>query len=219
MINMQLIQDSLPLLLRGAVVSIQIALCAAIIGIILGTLLGLAQSSKNKILQWLVTIYVTVVRGTPMLIQITFAFYGLPQIGIHISPFWVAIWAIGLNSAAYMSQVIRSGIKAVHKGQIEAARVLGFSTTQITQYILLPQAFRIVLPSLGNEFITLIKDSSLASTIGVVELTKEGNFIRGRTFDAISVFVAVALMYLCITTLLSLLIRHVEQRMNRHVKH
>ena len=218
MIDYQLIKDSLPLLLRGALVTLEIAGLGALIGILFGTLLGLAQTGKSRILRWMVTLYVTLMRGTPMLIQITFAYYVLPQFGIQLPAFWVAVVAIGLNSAAYVSQIIKAGIRSIGRGQIEAGRVLGLSNMQITRYIVLPQAFRVVIPALGNEFITLVKDSSLASTIGVVELTKEGQFIRGRTFDALTVFAAVALIYLIITTSLSLLINWFEQRMNRHVK-
>lgn len=219
MIDFKLIVDSLPLLLQGAFVSIQIAAFGALIGIIFGTLLGLAQTSKSRIFRWISTLYVTIIRGIPMLIQILAAFYILPQLGVTLPAFWVAIIAIGLNSAAYVSQIIKTGIRSIGKGQIEAGRVLGLSNLQITRYIILPQAFRVVIPSLGNEFITLVKDSSLASVIGVVELTKEGNYIRAKTFDAISVFFAVACIYLIITTTLSLFINWLERRMNRHVRH
>lgn len=218
MIDFQLIQDSMPLLMRGALVTIEIAAFSTLIGILLGTILALLQTSRSAIARWFVNIYVTIIRGIPMLIQITFAYYVLPQFGIQFPAFWVAVVAIGLNSAAYVSQIIKTGIRSIGKGQLEAGRVLGLSTMDITRYIILPQAFRLVIPSLGNEFITLVKDSSLASVIGVVELTKEGNFIRGRTFDALTVFTAVAFIYLIITTSLSLLVNWFEQRINRHVK-
>ena len=218
MIDFKLIQDSWPLLARGANVTIQIAALGTLIGIVLGTILALMQTSKSALTRWPVNLYVTIIRGIPMLIQITFAFYVLPQFGIQLPAFWVAVVAIGLNSAAYVSQIIRTGIKSIGKGQVEAGRVLGLSNMDITRNIILPQAFRLVIPALGNEFITLVKDSSLASVIGVVELTKEGNFIRARTFDAFTVFAAVAFTYLIITTTLSLFINWLEQRMNRHVK-
>ena len=219
MIDFKLIKESLPLLLHGAVVSIQIAALGALIGIFFGTFLGLAQTSKSALLRWLSTIYVTIIRGIPMLIQILAAFYILPQLGIVLDAFWVAVVAIGLNSAAYVSQIIKAGIRSIGKGQIEAGRVLGLSNIQITRFIILPQAFRMVIPALGNEFITLVKDSALASTIGVVELTKEGIFIRGRTFDSITVFFAVACIYLIITTTLSVGINWLERRMNRHARY
>jgi polar amino acid transport system permease protein len=219
MIDFTLIKESLPLLLHGALVSIQIAALGALIGILFGTLLGLAQTSKSALLRWLSTIYVTIIRGIPMLIQILAAFYILPQLGIVLDAFWVAVVAIGFNSAAYVSQIIKAGIRSIGKGQIEAGRVLGLGNMQITRFIILPQAFRMVIPALGNEFITLVKDSALASTIGVVELTKEGIFIRGRTFDSITVFFAVACMYLIITTTLSVGINWLERRMNQHARY
>ena len=218
MIDITLLIQSLPQLARGALVSMQIAALSCTIGVTLGTLLGLIQSGKNRLLKALVMLYVTLFRGTPMLIQLTFAFFVLPQIGISIPAFWTAVIAIGLNSSAYVSQIILSGIKSVSKGQLEAAQTLGFSKLQTTRYILLPQAIRTVIPALGNEFITLIKDSSLASTITVVELTKEGMRIQSTTFDALTVYTGVALFYLVMTTTLSLIMAHIQKRMSKHVE-
>jgi len=218
MIDLQLLIKSLPQLAKGALVSIQIAFFSCSIGITLGTLLGLAQSSKNKLLRTFVGIYVTIFRGTPMLIQLTFAFFVLPELGIYIPAFWTAVLTIGLNSGAYVSQIIRSGIKSVSKGQLEAAQVIGFSKFQATQYVLLPQAIRTVVPALGNEFITLVKDSSLASVITVVELTKEGSRILSTTFDALTIYTGVALMYLLMTSALSLIMAKIEKRFSKHVK-
>ena len=218
MVDYQLFIQSFPQLCKGALVSIQIAACSCAIGITLGTLLGLIQTGKNKFLKVLVGIYVTLFRGTPMLIQLAFAFFVLPEIGITLPALWTAVIAIGLNSAAYVSQIIRSGIKAVSKGQLEAAQVLGFSKIQATRYILLPQAIRTVIPALGNEFITLIKDSSLASTITVVELTKVGQRIQSVTFDALTIYTGVALMYLLMTSTLSFVITKIEKRLSKHVE-
>ena len=212
MIDISLIIDSLPMLLAGLLVTLQIAGVGCGIGLSLGTLLALMQTSQLGLLRGIVATYVTIIRGTPMLIQILCAYYVLPQIGIQIPALWVAIIAIGLNSAAYISQIIRSGISSVSIGQIEAGKVLGLTTTQIARYIVLPQAFRIVLPALGNEFVTLIKDSSLASMIGVAELSRQGRLIISRTYDAISIFLAVAILYLIITTAISLIIAKLEQR-------
>lgn len=219
MINTELALASLPSLIRGAVVSLEIATLSCIIGLTLGTFIGLMQEYAHNIIRWIVNIYVTVIRGTPMLIQIFIAYYVLPQIGIFIPEFWAATLAIGLNSSAYISSIVRSGIASVGKGQIEAAQVLGFSTVQTIHLIILPQALRVVLPSLGNEFITLIKDSALASIIGVVELSKEGSIIRSRTYDSLTIFPIVALLYLIMTTTLSVGMHYLEQRMNKHVGH
>lgn len=219
MIDKELLILELPNLLRGALVSLEIAAFSCTIGLTVGTILGLLQEYAHPIIRCLVQIYVTIIRGTPMLIQIFIAYYVLPQIGIYIPDFWAATVAIGLNSSAYISSIIRSGIASVGKGQIEAAQVLGFSSAQTIQLIILPQALRVVLPALGNEFVTLIKDSALASIIGVVELSKAGSIIRSRTYDAVSTFFIVAVLYLIMTTLLSIGIYYLERRMSKHVNH
>lgn len=217
-IDFNLIAQYWPNFLRGAIVTLQIASLGCALGISLGSALGILQSYGNRFIRMLIALYVTLVRGTPMLIQIAFIVFVLPQIGIRIPEFWGATLAIGLNSSAYVSQIIRSGITSISKGQTEAARALGLTKLQTIRFIVFPQAIRTVIPALGNEFITLIKDSSLASTVGVMELSKEAWYIRSRTFDALTVYFAVAVVYLLITTVLSLLVAYAEQRMNRHVK-
>jgi len=212
MIDFNLIARFLPTLLYGAWVSIQIAALSTAIGITFGTLLGVLSCGPNKLLARLVLLYTTLVRGVPMLIQIMFVAYVLPEIGLKIPLFWGAVCAIGLNSSAYVCHIVRSGILSVDVGQIEAAQVLGLSRLQTTRYIVLPQAFRTILPALGNEFITLVKDSSLASTIGVVELTKSGSIVRSLTLDAVTVFSAVGLLYLAMTLTLSAVLNWFERR-------
>jgi arginine/lysine/histidine transport system permease protein len=211
-IDFQLIIQSLPRLLQGVIATLKIAGIGCFIGLILGTLLALMQTSHNKFLRIMVAFYVTIIRGTPMLIQILCAYYILPQCGIRLEALSVAIIAIGLNSAAYISQIIRSGITSIGIGQFEAAKVLGFSTIDTTRYIILPQALRTVLPALGNEFVTLVKDSTLASVIGVAELTKQGTSIISITYDAISIYFIVALLYLIITSTVSLIVAQLEKR-------
>ena len=218
MIDLTLIIESIPTLTHGLLVTLKIAGFGCGIGLLLGTLLALAQTSPLRVLRILVNIYVTIIRGTPMLIQILCAYYVLPQLGITIPELWSAILAIGLNSAAYISQIIRSGIAAVGIGQFEAAQALGFSKIDTIRYIVLPQAIRTVLPALGNEFITLIKDSALASVIGVAELTKEGRLIISKTHDAISIYFALAVFYLLITSTISLCVAHIEKRMSPHAQ-
>jgi His/Glu/Gln/Arg/opine family amino acid ABC transporter permease subunit len=218
MIDLNLIIEYLPVLLQGLIVTLEIAAIACCIGLVLGTILALMQTSHNAILRSIVAVYVVIIRGTPMLIQILCAYFLLPQIGIIIPAFWTAIIAIGLNSAAYISQVMRSGIASVGRGQIEAAKVLGFSTPDTIRYIILPQALRTTLPALGNEFVTLIKDSALASLIGVAELTKQANFVKSKTFDAITVYFAVAILYLILTSTVSFFVARLEKRMNIHAQ-
>lgn len=214
-----LIKEAVPYLLRGTIVTLQIAFFSSVLGFIGGTILGFMHRSSNRIVRALVTVYVTLFRGTPMLIQIPFLYYLLPAVGIELSLFTTAVVAIGLNSTAYISQIVRSGIASVSQGQREAAHVLGFTHWQTIRYIVFPQAIRTVIPALLNEFITLIKDSSLASTIGVVELFKEGTIIISRTYAVIPIYCAVAAIYLILTTLLSLLARALERRMNPHAHH
>ena len=218
MIDFELLKESIPYLLRGAIVTLQIASISCAIGLVLGILCGLGLTSKSRFVRFLIGVYTTLFRGTPMLIQIIFASLILPTLGIGISRFWGVIWAIGLNSSAYIAHIIKSGINSVSQGQRDAGKTLGLNNIQIIWYIVLPQAIRVVLPALGNEFITLVKDSSLASIVGIQELTKEGEIISSRTLDALTIYLGVAAIYLIITTVLSLLISFIEQRMNRHAQ-
>lgn len=211
MIDYTLICESIPALVRGAALSLQITLVALLIGLPLGTLLAFLEGSKSRFTRSLVTIYVTLFRGTPMLVQILFVYYVLPQFGIMIPPFWAASLALGLNSGAYVSQIMRSGIDAVSYGQVEAAMTLGFSRFATIRYIVFPQAVRIAWPSLGNEFVTLVKDSSLASIIGVMELSKEASIIRSRTYDAFSVLIAASILYLIMTGLISYCVKRSQK--------
>jgi His/Glu/Gln/Arg/opine family amino acid ABC transporter permease subunit len=213
MIDFTLIWNSLPALLRGASLSLQIAFIATVIGVVLGSVFGVAESSKSRIIRFVIGFYVTVFRGTPMLVQILFVYYVLPQFGVLIPSFWAASVAIGLNSAAYISQVVRSGIGAVPKAQIEASQSLGAPPLKTMWLVVLPQAFRVALPALGNELITLVKDSSLASVIGVMELSKEGSIIRSRTYDAFSILLAVSVIYLGLTAALSFFLKKYEKRL------
>jgi His/Glu/Gln/Arg/opine family amino acid ABC transporter permease subunit len=214
MINFDLIKESLPQLLHGALITLTIAFCSAILGFIGGTLLAICQTFKSRLLQIIIYIYIHVIRGTPMLIQIVFLYILLPHFGIYISKFSIAVLAIGINSAAYVSQIVRSGIKSVSYGQIEAAQTLGISNIDLMRFIVLPQALRVIIPALGNELITLVKDSSLASIIGVTELYMEGTIIKNKTYDALTVYTAVAICYLLITSVLSLIMYKIEKNLN-----
>ena len=217
-IDFNLIAESLPLLLQGLVVTLKIAGAGCLIGLVLGTMLALMQTSSHTLLRFIVSCYVIIIRGTPMLIQILCAFYVLPQLGLKLDTLTTAIIAIGLNSAAYISQIIKAGIASVATGQIEAAKTLGLSKKDIIRFIVLPQALRIALPALGNEFVTLVKDSALASVIGVAELSKQGRLVISKTYDAITVFFAIALLYLIITTTISLIVAYFEKRMSHNAQ-
>lgn len=217
MINFELLSTYSNEFIQGTIVTLQIAGMGCLLGITGGIILGLIQANVKGPLAWLVALYTTIIRGTPMLIQIMFIYFLLPEIGFQLSDIWSAIIAIGINSSAYVSQIIRSGINTVGVGQREAAYVLGLTHAQTIRFIILPQAIRAVLPALGNELITLVKDTSLASTIGVMELSKRAYFVQTRTFDVIGVYGIVAAIYLIITSILTLLVYYLEQRMNRNV--
>lgn len=219
MINTTLLQQSLPFLWHGSIVTIKIAYFSCILGVLFGTFLALCQTSRIFFLELPVNIYVTIIRGTPMIIQIFFMYNVLlPYIWPSVPPIYAAIVAIGLNSSAYVSQVIRAGIKSVSQGQIEAAQVLGLSQMQTIRYVILPQAIQVALPALGNELATLIKDSSLAAFIGVPELFKAGRDIISTTYDVATPYVAMALIYLLLTSIATLFVNFSERRMSCHVK-
>ncbi len=218
MINFSLILKYYPLLLAGVATSLQIAFVSCSIGAVIGTGLGITLAGKNKVAKFLAQAYVSVIRGTPMLIQIMGTYFVLRSAGIPIPTFWSAVISIGLNSAAYLSQTILSGINSVGKGQIEAAKTLGFSSIQTVRYIIFPQAFRSILPNLESEIVTLIKDSSLASIIGVCELTQQGQIIISQTYDTPSVYFAIGLIYLILTTTVTILMSLLNKKINYHVK-
>ncbi len=216
MIDFELLVEYSPLFVQGALMSLYIAFCSCVLGIMLGGVSGIILSGNSKILKSIVMIYVTIIRGTPMLIQVAAVYFILIYLGFPISALYSAILSIGLNSGAYMSKIVLAGIKSVGKGQAEAGKVLGLSGYQIMTLIILPQALRNMIPAFGNEFVTLVKDSSLASTIGVYELAKQGQVILANTYDAPTIYVMLALIYLCITSVISLLILYIEKKLNTH---
>lgn len=219
MIDFNLLIQYYPRLLQGVVMSLQIALVSCAIGAVIGTCLGIILSGDNKIAKFFAQTYVSIVRGTPMLIQITASYLLLKYAGFSISALWSATLSIGLNSGAYLSQTILTGITSVGKGQLEAAKTLGFTPAQTIRYIIFPQALRTVLPNLESEIVTLIKDSSLASFIGVHELSKQGDIIISQTFDAPTIYFAIGLIYLVLTTFVTVLMNLLNKKVNDHVKH
>ncbi len=218
MINFELLLKYYPLLLAGIATSLQIAFISCGIGAIVGTWLGIILAGSNKIAKFFAQAYVSIIRGTPMLIQVMGTYLVLRSLGVPIPALWSAIISIGLNSAAYLSQTILTGITSVSKGQIEAAKTLGFTQAQTIRYIIFPQAIRTVLPNLESEIVTLIKDSSLASTIGVYEITQQGQIIISQTYDTPSVFFAIGIIYLILTTTVTILMSLLNKKINYHAK-
>ncbi len=211
--NLDLALSALPLLFMGAGVTIKITALSVGFGIIIGLFVGIARISEFRLPRLLAAIYVDFLRGTPLLVQIFLVYFALPAItGQRMDPFIAAISACSINSGAYIAEIFRAGIQSVDKGQMEAGRSLGMSWGQTMRYIIIPQAFKRVIPPLGNEFIALLKDSSLVSVIGFEELTRRGQLIIARTYGSLEIWTAVALIYLIMTIAISRLVAYLERR-------
>ncbi len=211
--------DNVKFLLGGALIALQIALGAMVIGLIVGTILAAMRISHNKLLKAIASIYIEIVRGTPMLLQILFISVGLPailstQLGMRVvfEPIPVGIVAIGLNSGAYMAELIRSGIQSIDKGQIEAAKTLGLDYKQYMKFIILPQVFRRLIPPFASELIMLIKDSSLIFAIGGLELLGRAKVLGARSYDIVPPLLAATVIYFIMTYIVSIFTAKLERR-------
>ena len=204
-------------ILQAALVTISLALLAEFFGIALGLILALLKISRSRLLSAPAQVYIDVFRGTPLLVQITIIYFTPASIGIRPeSLFFAGLVALTLNSAAYVAEIFRAGIQSIDKGQMEAGRASGLSYAQTMRYIIVPQAFRRVIPPLTNEFVMLIKDTSLVSVIGLVELLRAAQEIQSETFNS-SALTAAALIYLAICLPLIYLTNILERRLNRRV--
>ena len=215
---------------NGLLNTLLIAFLAVVIGTVLGFLVGMVRATydKNngrvsnkgflnglfKAANLLCKLYLTVIRGTPAMVQLLIIYF-VVFASINVDPVIAAIIAFGLNSAAYVAEIVRGGIMAIDNGQFEAGRSLGFNYSQTMMYIILPQAFKNILPALGNEFIVLLKETSVAGYIGVQELTKGGDIIRANTFSAFMPLIAVALIYLALVLVLQALVNALERRLRK----
>ena len=216
-INNFIAEDRWKYLTDGLVVTLQITLCAVILGIVLGFLVAIVRSThdrtgKLKILNALCNLYLTVIRGTPVVVQLLIIYFVIFG-STTISKVVVAVLAFGINSGAYVAEIFRSGIMSIDNGQFEAGRSLGFNYRQTMFYIVMPQAFKNVLPALGNEFISLLKETSVSGYIALQDLTKGGDIIRSRTYDAFMPLIAVALIYLVMVLVFSRLVGLLERRL------
>ena len=210
---------------KGIPATVCVSLVAIIIGAALGLLLALCSQTKSKILQVIAKVYVDVIRGTPMLVQALIMAYGVPwllqswgsafkwdNLGGLVVP---AVIVCGCNSAAYMSEVIRSGIQAIDKGQMEAARSLGMTHGMAMRLIIIPQAVRVILPAFANEFVTLIKETSVLGYVGVVEILRRGQLWNSSSFETFPAYIGVALAYMILTIPLSKIINGYERKVAR----
>ena len=212
--DLSLISNSIPLLIKGAGVTLEITALAVGFGLLVGLCLGLGQPSKSRILRWPCKIYVDVIRGTPLLVQIFIIYFALPNIiGHRIDPFVAAVTACSLNSGAYVAEIFRAGIQSISLDQMRAGLSLGMTTAQTMRYIILPQAIKRIIPPLGNEFIAMLKDSSLVSVIGFEELTRSGQLIIAETYATMEIWTVVAILYLVMTLTITQLVGFMERRL------
>ena len=218
--NLGLVVNSFPLLLMGAVVTIQITVLSVLLGVLIGLFVGIARISSFRLIRWAAAVYVDFFRGTPLLVQIFLIYFAIPVLtGQRMDPFMAAISACGINSGAYVAEIFRAGIQSIDEGQMEAGRSLGMTWGQTMRYIIVPQAFKRVIPPLGNEFIALLKDSSLVSVIGFEELTRRGQLIIAKTYGSLEIWFSVAIIYLAMTLTISQFVAYLERRFNTDDKH
>jgi len=207
--------ESVPMLMVGLRYTIIITAGGLFFGFILGVAGGLMKLSRNPILPRIAGVYIESIRGTPLMVQVMFLYFGLPLLlGMRIPPLTASIIAIAVNAGAYIAEVVRGAVQSIEKGQVEAGRSIGLSRSQTMIYIVWPQAFRRMIPPLGNQFIISLKDTSLLVVIGMGELTRTGQEIIAENFRAFEVWLTVAIIYLAITRTLSYALSVLERRMS-----
>ena len=204
-------------ILDGLGVTLQVTFFAVLMGIVLGLLIAIVRSThdktgKLKVLNAICQLYLTIIRGTPVVVQLLIIYFVIFG-SVDISKVVVAVLAFGINSGAYVAEIFRSGIMSIDKGQFEAGRSLGFNYAQTMIYIIMPQAFKNVLPALGNEFIVLLKETSVSGYIALQDLTKGGDIIRSRTYNAFMPLLAVAVIYLVLVMIFTKLVNALERRL------
>ena len=210
------IAPSMPYILKGLQVTLQIVAVSALLGFALGTLLALCKIARIKALGFFADAYTSIFRGTPLVLQLMIIYYGFPQItGYDISAFLAAVIAFGLNSGAYMSEIIRAGIQAVDKGQTEASMALGVPYRKMMSDIIFPQALKNILPALMNEFITLTKESAVVTVIGAADLMRRAYIVGGETYSYFEPLLFVGLVYYLLVMILTLVGKAVERRLSK----
>lgn len=196
----ELALENLPFVLEGLPMTIAVSFVGMALGLLLGFFLALGRGSSNILLRWPSRVYISFMRGTPILVFLFILYFGLPIIGLKLSAYFAAVLGFGLNSAAYIAEINRSALNSVSVGQWESARALGFTYWQTLKRIILPQATRIAIPPLTNVFLDIVKATSLAAVITVPEMFQKAQIVAGRSFDALTMYILVALIYwpLCI---------------------
>lgn len=210
--------DKMPILLQGSIVTIKLTFITLVLGTFLGIILALCKISKNILVSSFSTFYIWVFRGTPMILQLFFFYNALPALNPNwvLKPFTAAVLGLSLNCAAYMAEIIRGGIISIDKGQFEASKALGFTYFQTMIKIVLPQTIRVIIPPVGNEFITMLKDTSLVSTIAMVELLRTANQIASTTFKVAEMLLGAAILYLIMTTVFTSFFSYLEKKLSKY---
>lgn len=210
---METIANAMPYLLEGLQVTLYIFIIAIILGFIVGLIVALMRLAPLKILNWIAKFFVDAIRGTPFIVQLFFIYFGLNSLGFFSMDNTTAgIITVAINAGAYFSEIIRAGIQSIDKGQTEAARSLGLNATQNMRFIILPQAFRRMLPTITNQAIISLKDTSLLSVIGIADLTQEGRIQANATFEAFTIYLTLGIIYFIVIYLLSTLASFVERK-------
>ena len=205
--------EFLPILLKGAVVTIEITFCSFVLSTVLGLALALMRVSDNRVVSNAAATFINVIRGLPIIVQLFYIYFVLPDLGVQLSAFQAGFIGLGVAYSVYQAENFRAGIQAIDHGQIEAAQSIGMRGAMIMRRVVLPQAFRIALPPYGNTLVMMLKDSSLASTITVAEMTRAGQLIASSTFQNMTVFTLVALLYLGLSLPLVYGLRRLERRL------
>ncbi|HEU4777090.1 MAG TPA: amino acid ABC transporter permease [Telluria sp.] len=211
----ELLRDAAPVMLKGAGYTLMFALASMVGGLALGFPAAILRMSRWAALRWPADLYVSMMRGTPLLVQIFVIYYGLPTIGIEFTPVTAGVLALSLNSGAYLSESLRGAIQSISPGQWRASYSLGLSYWQSLHHIILPQALRVAVPSMGNTLISLIKDTSLVSVITVTELMLATKEVIATTFRPLPLYIAAALVYWCLSLAFEALQRRAERHLNR----
>ncbi|WP_277586445.1 amino acid ABC transporter permease [Psychrobacillus antarcticus] len=215
--DVTIIIDSLPSLLKATLMTILLAAISIVIALIIGFFTAIVRILKVKILNGIATTYVSIIRGTPLLVQIFVIYYGLPQIGISLDPISSGVVALSLNAGAYLSESFRASILAVDNGQMEASLSMGMTYSQALRRIILPQSLRIAIPTLSNTFIVLIKDTSLVSVITVTELLQMSSLIIAKTFEPLTIYLLAAAIYWVLITFFTTILDKLEVRSSKYL--
>jgi polar amino acid transport system permease protein len=208
-------RDFLPILLQGCLVTIELTLCALVLSTLLGFVWALMRLSPSRLLRAPAVTFITIIRGIPIIVQLFYIYFVLPDLGIQLSAFQAGVVGLGVAYSAYQAENFRAGILSVDPGQIEAAQTLGMRPPLVMRRVILPQAIRVFLPPYGNTMIMMLKDSSIASAITVTELTRGGQLIAASTFKNMTVFTLVALLYLAMSLPLTYLAHRLEKKFGR----